>query len=302
MSWLLFAFSGPVLWAISVHLDKYLVDRFFKQSNAAVLLVFTAFVGVFLLPFIWFREPTILQPSIGSLALIVLSGILYMGALLLYLQALQLEEASVVAPFFQAGPLFGYALAYLVLGETLSPLQMSGGALIVFGALIVSIRFEKSARMFKVRLAALMLACGFIMALSALIFKIFAIKVEFWTTTFWMFVGEGLFGAALLAIKPYRRQFVAILRANTVALLAINAPNELINLAGGLGNRYALLFAPLSLVQAIGSTTTLFVFALGVVLSLVCPGVSRETLSRRELVQKGIAAIFVALGVALVTH
>ncbi|HEY2533828.1 MAG TPA: DMT family transporter [Xanthobacteraceae bacterium] len=302
MSWLLFAFSGPVLWAISVHLDKYLVDRFFKQSNVAVLLVFTAFVGVFLLPLIWFREPTILQPSAGSLALIVLSGILYMGAMLLYLQALQLEEASVVAPFFQAGPLFGYALAYLVLGETLSPLQMAGGALIVFGALIVSIRFDQSARMFKVRSAVLMLACGFIMAVSSLIFKIFAIKVEFWTTTFWMFVGEGLFGAALLAISPYRRQFVKLLRANTVALLAINVPNELINLAGGLGNRYALLFAPLSLVQAIGSTTTLFVFALGVVLSLVCPGLSREILSRRELVQKGIAAILVALGVALVTH
>ena len=47
-----------------------------------------------------------------------LSGILYMGAMLLYLQSLQGEEASVVAPFFQAGPLFGYVLAYLVLGET----------------------------------------------------------------------------------------------------------------------------------------------------------------------------------------
>ena len=49
--------------------------------------------------------------------------------------------------------------------------------------------------MFKARLAALMLTCGFAMALSGLIFKIFAIEVEFWTTTFWMFVGEGIFGA-----------------------------------------------------------------------------------------------------------
>ncbi len=36
MSWLLFAFSGPVLWAISVHLDKYLVERFFQDSNVVV--------------------------------------------------------------------------------------------------------------------------------------------------------------------------------------------------------------------------------------------------------------------------
>src|SRR4029077_16000211 len=149
---------------------------------------------------------------------------------------------------------------------------------------------------------ALMVACGFIMAVASLIFKVFALKVEFWTTTFWMFAGEGIFGAALLMIPSYRRQFIALLRTNTAALLSINASNELINLGGGLGNRYALLFAPLSIVQAIGSTTTLFVFVCGIVLSVVCPRLGRENLSRRELAQKGIAAVLVATGVALVTH
>jgi len=302
MSWLFFAFSGPVLWAISVHLDKYLVERFFKESDVAVLLLFTALVGVLLLPIIWYYEPSVLSPGAGSIALIILAGILYMTALLLYLQALQSEEASVVAPFFQAGPLFGYVLAYFVLGETLSPRQMAGGVLIILGALIVSIRFGQSMKVFKARLALLMLACGFIMALSSLIFKVFAIRVEFWTTTFWMFVGEGIFGAALLLIPSYRKQFIALVRVNTAALLSINASNELINLGGGLGSRYALLFAPLSIVQAIGSTTTLFVFAFGIVLSVFFPGFGRENLSGRELAQKGMAAIIVAIGVALVTR
>ena len=147
-----------------------------------------------------------------------------------------------------------------------------------------------------------MVACGFIMALASLIFKVFALKVEFWTTTFWMFVGEGIFGLALLMIPSYRRQFIALLRTNTTALLSINASNELINLGGGLGSRYALLFAPLSIVQAIGSTTTLFVFAFGIVLSVFFPSFGREDLSGRELVQKGIAAVIVAIGVALVTR
>jgi drug/metabolite transporter (DMT)-like permease len=302
VSWVVFAFSGPVLWAISVHLDKYLVERFFKESNVAVMLLFTAFVGVLLLPFIWLYEPSVTAPGAGSIALIILAGLLYMGAMLLYLRALQTEEASVVAPYFQAGPLFGYGLAYLVLGETLTGRQLAGGILIVLGALIVSIRYEHGARMFKARLAALMLTCGFAGALSGLIFKVFAIDVEFWTTTFWMYVGEALFGCALLLVPMYRRQLLAMLRVNTAALLSINGSNELINLGGGLGNRYALMFAPLSIVQAIGSTTTLFVFAFGVVLSLVWPGLGRENLSGRELLKKGIAAVLVAFGVALVTH
>jgi uncharacterized membrane protein len=302
VSWVAFAFCGPVLWAISVHLDKYLVERFFKQSDVAVMLLFTAFVGLLLLPFIWYFEPSVTALGLGNMALIAFSGILYMTAMLLYLQALQREEASVVAPYFQAGPLFGYVLAYLVLGETLSGRQMAGGVMILIGASIVSVRFDKGIRLFKARLAALMLTCGFAMALSALIFKVFAIEVEFWSTTFWMFVGEALFGCALLLVPSYRKQFMAMLRANTVALLSINGSNELINLGGGLGNRYALMFAPLSIVQAIGSTTTLFVFAFGVVLSLVWPKFGREDLSRRELAQKGIAAALVALGVALVAR
>jgi drug/metabolite transporter (DMT)-like permease len=302
MSWLFFAFSGPVLWAISVHLDKYLVDRFFKESNVAVLLIFTAFAGLVMLPFIWYFEPSVIKLRPGAIAVIAFSGMLYMSAMLLYLRALQSEEASVVAPFFQASPLFGYALGYLVLGEKLSGTQLIGGALIIIGALIVSLRFSAAASAFKLRLAVLMLGCCFVLSVATLIFKIFAVEVEFWTTTFWMFVGEAVFGAALLMVVSYRRQFVAVLRTNTAALLSINASNELINLGGGLGNRYALLFAPLSIVQAIGSTTTLFVFLFGVLLSLAFPQYGRENLSGRELAQKGIAAVFVAVGVALVTR
>ena len=314
MSWVFFAFSGPVLWAISVHLDKYLVERFFKDTSVAVLLLFTAFVGLLVLPFIAYFQPGVASIGLRSIALIVLAGIFYMSAMLLYLQALQSEEASVVAPFFQSGPLFGYVLAYLVLGETLSRLQMAGGAMIVGGAAIVSLRFAPAHpaggsgaggggnRRFKTRLAVLMLGCGFILALSTLIFKIFALEVDFWTTTFWLFAGEALFGAALLLVPSYRTQSMALLRANTAALLSINASNELINLGGALGNRYALLFAPLSLVQAIGSTTTLFVFVFGIVLSLVYPSLGREDSVAGELAQKGIAAAFVAAGVALITH
>jgi drug/metabolite transporter (DMT)-like permease len=302
MPWLVFDFSGPVLWAVSTHLDKYLVERFFKDSDVAVLLVFTALIGLATLPFIWLYEPGVLNLTPGSIALMTLAGMLYMGAILFYLKALQGEEASVVAPFFQASPLFGYVLAYLVLGERLSAAQMLGGAMIVTGTLSVSIRWGASAARFKARLALLMLACGFILAVSALIFKYFALRDEFWTTTFWYFVGQAFVGLIVLTIARYRRQFLALLRSNTAALISIGGANELINLGGSLGMRYALLFAPLSIVQAIGSTTTLFVFALGAVLSLFLPRFGRERLTAGDLVQKGLAALLVAAGVFLVTR
>jgi hypothetical protein len=45
----------------------------------------------------------------------------------------------------------------------------------------------------------------------------------------------------------------------------------------------------------------LFVFLFGVLLTLCFPRLGREDLSARNLAQKGIAAIVVAAGVALVT-
>jgi drug/metabolite transporter (DMT)-like permease len=265
-------------------------------------VVFTALMGLLLMPVIAAFEPAVLARDAFSIALMMLSGVLYMGAILFYLQALQGHDASVVAPFFQASPLFGYGLGYVVLGETLSGTQLLGGLLILAGVLLVSIRNGPQRERIRWRLAAPMLACGFVLSLSTLIFKVFAVRDEFWATTFWMFAGEAVFGAGFLCLSHYRAQFIALLRSNTVALLAINGSNELINLGGGLGNRYALMFAPLSIVQAIGSTTTLFVFAFGIVLTLLFPRVSRENLSGRELVVKGVAAILVATGVALVTR
>jgi drug/metabolite transporter (DMT)-like permease len=44
-----------------------------------------------------------------------------------------LDPTTVVAPFFQAAPLFGYALSYVVLGERLTFSQAFGGLMIIGG-------------------------------------------------------------------------------------------------------------------------------------------------------------------------
>jgi hypothetical protein len=93
---------------------------------------------------------------------------------------------------------------------------------------------------------------------------------------------------------------LALLRANPLAILAFTGSNELINLAGILGARYALLFAPLSLVQAIGSTTALFVFAFGCLLNAFYPELVQEDLSRRTLIKNGGGTALITAGAVLI--
>jgi uncharacterized membrane protein len=299
MSWLFFAFSGPVLWGISFHLDKYLIDRYFAHTDVAVLLVFSALIGLVMLPFILYYQPGVLALPVGTVLLVAISGVLYLGAMLFYLQALKHEDASVVAPLFQATPLFAFGLGYLFLGEVLTPRQVAGGLAIVIGALVLS--WEGRGVPFKARLVVLMLICTFTLAVASVIFKIFAIEEEFWPTTFWTYVGEAVFGLAILANPAYRAQFAALFCTQRAPLLVMNGVNELVNLAGGLGIRYALLLAPLSLVQAIGSTTSLFAFLFGVLFSLFVPSLGGTELSVANLLRQSVGALLITAGAVLVS-
>ena len=169
--WLLLAFLGPVCWAVSTHIDKFLVDRYFQDSDTAVLMLFTALAGVAFLPLIWWIEPGILDPDLTAILVMTASGILYMGAMLFYLRAIQSEEASVVAPLSQASTLFTFLLGYFFLHERLDIPQLAGGGLIVTGALSLSLRGGVQSGGLKTRLILLMLMATFVLALSTVLFK-----------------------------------------------------------------------------------------------------------------------------------
>jgi len=297
--WIIFAFSGPIFWALSTHIDKYLVEKYFKDEDTAVSMVFTACIGLIMLPFIWYFVPGTLSIPFGGMLVMIASGILYMSAMLFYLRAIQSSEASVVAPLFQTSILFTFALGYFVLGERLSLINSIGVMLIILGAISLSLNEKFRFHTTKLKTFFLMLICTFILALSTIIFKFFAVHEQFWSTAFWTYVGEAIFGVGILLIPKYFKQFVSLLKNNTGPLLAINASNELINLGGGLGVRFASLFAPVVIVSAISSTTTLFVFLFGVILTIFIPKFARENLSRANLIQKGIVALIVAIGVLL---
>jgi drug/metabolite transporter (DMT)-like permease len=298
--WLLYAFSGPLLWAISTHIDKFLVDKYFRHSDTIVLMVFTAFLGVFALPVIWLCEPKVLALPWLATGVMTVSGVLYMGAMLFYLRAIQSEEASVVAPLFQANTLFTFALGLLFLHEMPRWHQLLGAGLVVTGAIGLSLDRHLRLGSFKPQLVLLMCAATFVLALSSVVFKFFAVHDEFWATTFWTFVGEGLFGAAILAVPKYRKQFVHLFRKNPGAVIGVNAANELINLGGGLGVRFASLLAPVALVSAISATSTFFVFLFGILLTLFFPRFGREDLSGRNRLQKGVGGLLIMAGVVLI--
>ncbi len=298
MSWILIAFGAPILYAISTHIDKHIVERYFKNVDPAVLL--TPSFSILVLPTILYLHPQALDIFTRDALIIAFSGVLYLVGLLFYLRALQKDDASVVSPLFQTIPLFGFVLGYFLLQELPTFAQTIGGLILLGGSALLSIDFGSRHRRIKKTLVVQMLIAAFVLASSAALFKFIASDYSFWTMIFWSGVGEVTFGFLLLLYPPYFKQFLTFFTRERAGIWVIGTINEGINLMGVWCGRLALLFAPLSLVQAINSTTPVFVFIIGVLLALFIPRYGKESLNRTQLVQRFLAIVGIVVGTVII--
>jgi len=92
---------------------------------------------------IWPFEGQVGQGTLAAipnevLAAGALSGFMYYGiAFWLYLSALRSVRATTAGIFLNLTPLFGIATAWVVLGERLTPLQWTGGAVIIASVIVL---------------------------------------------------------------------------------------------------------------------------------------------------------------------
>lgn len=297
MTWFFIALISPALWALTNYIDKYLVDTFFKQKTVGALVLFSALVGFLIFPIILIFKPDVLNAGLLDVSLVILSGFIYVFALMPYLHALKMDEASVVVPIFQIIPFFSYILGYIFLNERLSAIQIGGSLLIIFGAVIISLDFGKEKICFKGKILMLMLLSSLLYALNIFIFKFIAIKESFWTTSFWEYVGFSMAAVLILiVIKSYREQFVSTLKHNSSSMIGLNIFNELLNIGAKIIFNFATLLAPLALVWTVNGFQPFFVFIFGFLITLMFPAFVKEKIEKKFIFQKIFAILVMFLG------
>lgn len=302
MNAFLIALIAPALWAATNHFDKYIVGKYFKSTSVGAMMVFSALIGILVLPIAGFFQQTAFSISPLTALLIALNGCLYLVATLPYLKALKISDASAAIPMFQVIPVISFVLAWIVLGETLTGNQMAGGLLVVLGAIIISFEMQEG-RKLKLRsdTLALMFLSSFIFALNFLVFKVFAVETEFWTTVFWESAGFIAFAISLLVfVKSYRRDFLAVFRKNGEMVISLNVFNEVINILGKLVFNYASLLMAITLAWIAVGFQPVFVLLYSIVLATFFPHISKENVTGKHLVQKIIAIIVMLIGIYII--
>lgn len=304
MHWFFVALIAPFLWSLVNHIDKFILSRYFHGGGAGGLMIF---IGVTALPIallIAFFDPSVLTSvSARDISLLIGSGIFYNVAVYLYMVALEKADASYVVPFWQLTPVFAYFFGILFLNEFLSAEKLLGGAIVLLGAFLLSLNLKTKGKIsIESRTVLVMLTSSALLALGYILFKdAEAVVSSFWTSMFWNQIGMLIFGVVFFLIPPFQREFLEVIRENSTAVLGLNIFEQILEVLGIIANNFAILLAPAALVILVEYTfQPLFVFALGVFLTLLAPSLVKEDISKRTLLQKCLAILIMGAGLLLV--
>lgn len=301
MSWFFIALIAPFLWGITNHIDKLLLEKYFKSRGVGALLIFSSIIGLAILPLLFLLYKDVSNISFLNATILVVSGIISALVLWLYFEALKDEEASIVVVFYQLIPVFGYILGYLLLGEVLSVQQLFAMAFIITGASIISFEIDEENRFhLRKKTVFLMTLASLLSALDSVMFKFVLIQENLWQSLFWENVGLGIFGISILVFATkYRKDFLLMVKNNSRGIFSLNVLNELLYVGGNFLFAYAYLLAPVALVLLVNSYQPIFVFIIGIILTLFLPKLGIESIKLRHVVQKILALIVIGLGTYL---
>lgn len=302
MTWQTSALLAPALWAACAYLDKYLVTRYFKQGNTALLVMLSGFFACVIGFLMLLAGVPVASPTLLAKLVMLSNGTLFMLAWVPYYYALREEDTSIVIPIFQTIPVFGYILAFFFLGETLSSQQILAALIIIAGAIGLSLDLKEKMRL-KSRPLLLMLLSSFLLAVVNLIFKKMAIQESYWVTNFWEYTGSGIVALVIFLVSSTSRtRFFNLFHSKTPALLFV-ATQESLNIAGNLLFNLALLGAPIALTSVlVNGLQPFYILIFGTVLTLLLPKSFNEGLTKKDIAQKIVFVCIIFLGSILLNR
>ena len=300
MTWVLLSLGSTISFTVISALDKILIHRAVPNPRTFIVMVgLTQFLlAVVVLPWVVWNGYTATHATIG-----IISGLASGGYLVLMFWVMGTQDVSRVIPVTSTYPIFVAILAQLFLGESIGLLAWVGVVVTVMGAALMSlgptVRPEQRRRGETLAFGLLIVSSiGF--GLSQFLSKVVADDMDVWTLFFWRALGNGAACVAFMIRPSGIGDLVDTLRRPVSVGLILFTEGALVFVA--LWFLLAAIYAgPISSVSTVMATRPLFVFGLGVALSIGVTNVLNEPLERRILTVKVIAIALTVCGVAAVT-
>jgi drug/metabolite transporter (DMT)-like permease len=297
-SWFLLALVGPLLYSLTNHIDRILLEKYFKEGGVGTLILFSSLLSILAVPLFYWGDPTVLDVDKKNVLILAGLAILDITLLWFYLLAIKDDEASVVIVFYQLVPVLGLLFGYFILGEEIRRMQGIAMTIIILGTTIVSFEID-SENNFKPRWKTVIymsIAC-LCWALELVIFKAVALEENVVRSLFWKHVALVLVGVVIFIFVPlYRKSFLTAVRTNSKVIMSLNVANEALYMLGTMAVAFAAMLAPVGLVLLTETYQAIFVFVIGIFLTKYFPNISVENIEAKHLWQKFFAICVTGVG------
>lgn len=282
------------------HIDKIMLERYFKEGGVGTLLLVSALASVIAAPFLYVIDPSVLDVGIGNFGIIVVNSMLDIVLLWAYLNAMQRDDSSRVIVYYQLVPIFGIVAGWVFLGEVISKDQLVAMAVVILGTGIVSLENVEGRFRFKGRTVGFMLLACACWAAELAIFKVVALEENPWRSLFWNHIVLMVLGVLMyLFIPRYRASFQAAMRINSVPLLSANLLSEVLYMLAVVSYSLAAMLAPVALVLLTVTFQSIFVFLIAILIARFIPKLATESADRTHVAMKGVAICITGLGTYL---
>lgn len=302
---LLLAIAAATLYALTNHIDKYLISKVVKNAEPQALIVFSTLVAGLIMSLIYaaicgfqfvFDWPSFL--------LLFFNSALYAATLYYYFKALSRDDTTIVVIMFNLVPVFMLFLSPLFLSDqTIGIVQLVGGIITTLAAIAITYEPEKK-KFSKEKLVTFAMMAFVSLGYAAwfIIEKIVTKDHDFNQTMFWSNLTLLIVGIIIfIFLKKYRKSFKQLLKSNGPKVVALNLLNELFNSFGGVMSTLGGTLAPVALISFMSQGVQPFaVMILGILITKLFPKIGKESITKRDIIKRVITIIFCIIGLACI--
>lgn len=298
VAWISIAISSAAALGLVNIIDSHLISKRMPSLRAFLLPVGLITLVLGLIFLCLFPLPGNL--STWPLVVAVASGLLRAASVTIMLYTLKREEVSRVVPVVCIYPVFVVIMAVPLLGETLNYLQWLAIAIVVAGAVMVSIkRRPGNPAKWLGGTFFLLLGSSLLMALADVSSKYALSYISFWNM-YWISILSIAVIFLLISLRRHVvKELVNIKRPRPILLLVL--VNETLVVAGAILLFWAIERGPVSLVSTIAGTRPIFVLVFALILSRFRSGFLLEGQpGRAALVLKLVAISLIVGGITII--
>jgi len=295
MLWLLISIIGYFFNAASTLVDKFLLKKLIPRP--AVYAFYVSLLSLFVFIFAPFNFQF---PGFFTLLVVIAAGIAFTYALLFFYSALQKGEASRIDPFVGGlSPVFVFVLAWLVLNEVLSFIQILAFILIIAGGLILSVKIKGAGKSLTFELVLMSLGAAFLFALSHVLTKYVYVHHNFISGLVWRGIGSFAGGLTLLAVPVWRREIIVSFKSPQIKTGALFIAGQLAAALSFVLINYAFYLGSVALVNALTGLQYVFLFFMILPFTKKHPELFEEIVTPQIIRQKILSLLLISAGIFL---